>query len=104
MIKGKTRATDRSRSVGRTVRAITRTLARRTGESKAQVMRLNEHAGGLIARSVRESTTADRCGTRIGSWPWRSGKAQGSEEARAAHCALPEGHRADRSSRSRTED
>ncbi len=54
-IKGKTRVTDRSRSVGRTVRAITRTLARRTGESKAQVMKLNEHAGRLIARSVREA-------------------------------------------------
>jgi transposase, IS5 family len=56
MIKRKTtRVTDRSRSVGRTVRAITRTLARRTGESKAQVMKLNEHAGRLIARSVREA-------------------------------------------------
>ena len=56
MIKRETtRITDRSRSVGRTVRAITRTLARRTGESKAQVMKLNEHAGRLIARSVREA-------------------------------------------------
>jgi IS5 family transposase len=56
MIKGKTaRVTDRSRSVGRAVRAITRTLARRTGEGKAQVMKLNEHAGRLIARSVREA-------------------------------------------------
>jgi transposase, IS5 family len=67
MIKGKTRVTDRSRSVGRTVRAITRTLARRTGESKAQVMKLNEHAGRLIARSVREAQgliTAARASAR----------------------------------------
>jgi IS5 family transposase len=50
-----TRITDRSRSVGRTVRAISKTLARRTGEAKAQVMKLNEHAGLLIARSVKEA-------------------------------------------------
>jgi len=37
---------DHSRSVGRAVRAISRTLARRTGEAKAQVMKLNQHAGG----------------------------------------------------------
>jgi IS5 family transposase len=56
MIKAKTAwVTDRSRSVGRAVRAISKTLARRTGESKAQVMRLNEHAGRLIARSAREA-------------------------------------------------
>jgi IS5 family transposase len=55
MIKSKARVTDRSRSVGRAVRAISKTLARRTGEAKAQVMRLNEHAGRLIARSAREA-------------------------------------------------
>lgn len=56
MIKGKTtRVTDRSRSVGRAVRAISKTLARRTGQAKAEVMKLNERAGRLIARSVREA-------------------------------------------------
>src|SRR6202165_5442031 len=56
MIKNKTvRVRDRSRSVGRAVRAISKTLARRTGEAKAQVMKLNEQAGRLIARSVREA-------------------------------------------------
>jgi transposase, IS5 family len=56
MIKAKTpRVTDRSRSVGRAVRAISRTLARRTGQAKAGVMALNEHAGRLIARSAREA-------------------------------------------------
>jgi IS5 family transposase len=54
MLKGKTpRVTDRS--VGRAVRAISRTLQRRTGEAKAQVMALNEHAGRLIARSLKEA-------------------------------------------------
>src|SRR5271166_12252 len=43
MIKGETvRVTDRSRSVGRAVRAISKTLARRTGHAKAEVMKLNQ--------------------------------------------------------------
>lgn len=55
VIGGKVRVRDRSRSVGRAVRAISKTLARRTGEAKAQVMKLNEQAGRLIARSAREA-------------------------------------------------
>jgi IS5 family transposase len=49
------RVRDRSRSVGRTVRAISRTLSRRTGEAKAQVIELNSRAGKQIARSAREA-------------------------------------------------
>jgi transposase, IS5 family len=55
LIGAKTRVRDRSRSIGKTVRAISKTLARRTGEAKSQVMVLNEQAGRLIARSVREA-------------------------------------------------
>jgi len=55
MVGGKVRVRDRSRSVGKSVRAISRTLARRTGEAKAQVMALNEQAGRLIAQSAREA-------------------------------------------------
>lgn len=55
VIGGKARVRDRSRSAGRAVRAISKTLARRTGEAKAQVMKLNEQAGRLIARSAREA-------------------------------------------------
>jgi IS5 family transposase len=51
-IAGKVRVRDRSRSIGKTVRAISKTLARRTGEAKAQVMTLNEQAGRLIARPL----------------------------------------------------
>jgi hypothetical protein len=43
------------RAVGKTVRAISKTLARRTGVAKAQVMALHEQAGRLIARSAREA-------------------------------------------------
>ena len=55
LVGSKVRVRDRSRSVGKTVRAISKTLARRTGEAKAQVMALNEQAGRLIARSAREA-------------------------------------------------
>ncbi|MBA2757137.1 MAG: transposase [Chloroflexi bacterium] len=55
LIAGKPRVRDRSRSIGKTVRAISKTLARRTGEAKAQVMTLNQQAGRLIARSAREA-------------------------------------------------
>jgi IS5 family transposase len=37
------------------VRAISKTLARRTGEAKAQVIKLNEQAGRQIARSAHEA-------------------------------------------------
>jgi len=46
---------DRSRSVGRTVRRISKTLARRSGEAKQQVIDLNSKAGTQIARSAREA-------------------------------------------------
>jgi IS5 family transposase len=55
LVKSTVRVRDRSRSIGKTVRAISRTLARRTGEAKDQVMALNEQAGRMIARSAREA-------------------------------------------------
>jgi transposase, IS5 family len=55
LIAGTVRVRDRSRSIGKTVRAISTTLVRRTGAAKAQVMALNEQAGRLIARSAREA-------------------------------------------------
>jgi IS5 family transposase len=56
LVKSSVRVRDRSRSIGKTVRAISRTLARRTGQAKDQVMALNEQAGRLIARSASEAT------------------------------------------------
>jgi transposase, IS5 family len=55
LIGGTVRLRDRSRSIGQTVRAISQTLARRTGQAKAQVMALNEQAGRLIKRSATEA-------------------------------------------------
>jgi IS5 family transposase len=49
------RVRDRSRSMGRTLRAITRTIRRRTGQAKVQVMALTEQTGKLLEKSVREA-------------------------------------------------
>ena len=56
MLKGATATvSDRSRSVGRAVRQVSKTLARRTGEAKRQVIDLNSKAGAQIVKSAREA-------------------------------------------------
>jgi IS5 family transposase len=49
------RVRDRSRSLGRKLRAITRTVRRRSGEAKAEVLKLTAETGELLERSVKES-------------------------------------------------
>lgn len=49
---------DRSRAVGRRLRAMTRTLRRRMGEARDEVLRLTAEAGALLERSVREARRA----------------------------------------------
>jgi IS5 family transposase len=49
------RVVDRSRQIGKTVRAISRTLARRTGQRVEQVVAFNARAGRAMSRSVREA-------------------------------------------------
>jgi transposase, IS5 family len=57
-MRGQTRrVVDRSRQLGRTVRAISRTLARRTGQRREDVMKLNAQAGRTLARSIGEART-----------------------------------------------
>jgi IS5 family transposase len=51
----KARVRDRSRSMGRALRAITRTIRRRSGEAKAEVLKLTEHTGELLERSMTEA-------------------------------------------------
>ena len=56
MVKVKrTAVRDRSRAVGRRVRGITRSIRRRSGEAKAEVLKLTEQTGKLLARSVKEA-------------------------------------------------
>ena len=50
-----TRVVDRSRQIGKTVRLISRSLARRTGRRTEEVVGLNARAGRAMARSIREA-------------------------------------------------
>jgi transposase, IS5 family len=49
------RVRDRSRAMGRRLRSIGRTIRRRTGEAKAQVLKLTDETGELLERSVKEA-------------------------------------------------
>ena len=51
----KRRVRDRSRSMGRTLRAVTRTIRRRSGEAKAEVLKLTAQTGKLLERSISET-------------------------------------------------
>ncbi len=57
MLVGETtvRVRDRSRAVGRRVRALTRSARRRSGEAKADVLRLTAETGRLLRASLREA-------------------------------------------------
>jgi len=46
---------DRSRAMGRKLRALTRTIRRRSGEAKREVLALTEQTGELLERSVAEA-------------------------------------------------
>ena len=59
MPKGiKLKVRDRSRSVGRCLRELTRSLRKRTGEAKSAVQRLTEKASALLSTSLREAKRA----------------------------------------------
>jgi len=51
----KLRVRDRSRAIGRTLRTLTRTIRRRSGEAKAEVLMLTANSGKLLRRSIAET-------------------------------------------------
>jgi transposase, IS5 family len=51
----KRRVRDRSRSMGRKLRAISRTIRRRSGQAKAEVLKLTSETGELLERSIKET-------------------------------------------------
>jgi IS5 family transposase len=51
----RTAVRDRSRAVGQRMRALGRTLRRRTGEAKAEVLELTKQTGQMLRRSVKEA-------------------------------------------------
>jgi IS5 family transposase len=51
----RTAVRDRSRAMGRALRGISRTIRRRSGEAKAEVLKLTEQTGQLLEKSVAEA-------------------------------------------------
>jgi IS5 family transposase len=51
----RTAVRDRSRSMGRKLRALTRTIRRRSGEAKREVLELTEQTGQLLEASIKEA-------------------------------------------------
>jgi transposase, IS5 family len=51
----RTAVRDRSRAVGRRLRGLTRTMRRRSGEAKAEVLKLTKQTGELLAESIKEA-------------------------------------------------
>ncbi|HET6868652.1 MAG TPA: transposase [Solirubrobacteraceae bacterium] len=52
---GAGRVRDRTRAIGRRLRMISKTMGRRTGERKQEVLRLTKEAGEQLGRSLREA-------------------------------------------------
>ena len=89
------RVRDRSRSMGRKLRAISRTLRRRSGEAKAEVVALTGEAGVLLERSIRGGAPARCAGQAHGEWAWCEAKLESGHPARGARRPVREGHAAD---------
>ena len=51
----RTAVRDRSRAMGRKLRALTRSIRRRSGEAKAEVLALTAQTGKLLEQSIREA-------------------------------------------------
>jgi IS5 family transposase len=60
----KRRVRDRSRAIGGTLRALTRTIRRRSGEARSEVLKLTAKTGKLLEQSVGESRRLAACARR----------------------------------------
>lgn len=86
------RVRDRSRSMGRKLRAVTRTIRRRSGEAKKEVLALTGQTGQLLQKSVTEAK-ALAAASSAGSWC--EGQAPGGRPAGGVRRSVREGCRAD---------
>lgn len=77
------RVRDRSRAMGRKLRTITRTIRRRSGEAKAEVMKLTGETGELLERSVKEAR-------RLAALARRRARGRGASAKLKAAAALQE--------------
>jgi transposase, IS5 family len=79
----KARVRDRSRAMGRKLRAITRTIRRRSGEAKQDVLTLTEQTGVLLTKSVKEAR-------RLAKIARRKARGRGAKAKVKAAAALEE--------------
>lgn len=79
----RSRVRDRSRSMGRKLRAITRTIRRRSGEAKSEVLKLTQETGELLERSIREAR-------RLSQVARRKARGRGAKAKLAAAAKLEE--------------
>jgi transposase, IS5 family len=74
---------DRSRAMGRTLRGISRTIRRRTGQAKGEVLKLTAQTGRLLERSVREAR-------RLAALARRKARGRGAQAKQHAATQLEE--------------
>jgi len=79
----KTRVRDRSRAMGHKLRTITRTVRRRSGEAKTEVLRLTGETGALLERSIKEAR-------RLAALARRKARGRGAKAKLKAAAALQE--------------
>ncbi len=77
------RVRDRSRAMGRKLRAITRTIRRRSGEAKEEVLKLTQETGEVLSRSVKEAR-------RLAAVARRRARGRGAKVKLTAAVALEE--------------
>ena len=94
---------DRSRAMGRRLRAIMRTIRRRSGQAKGEVLKLTAQAGELGAFGQGDQAAGED-GALESAWAERAGEAQGGREARGARRSMREDRRADQTSGNRGAD
>jgi transposase, IS5 family len=79
----KARVRDRSRAMGHKLRAITRTVRRRSGEAKQEVLKLTGETGELLERSIKEAR-------RLAALARRKARGRGAKTKRKAAATLEE--------------
>jgi IS5 family transposase len=77
------RVRDRSRAMGRRLRSISRTIRRRTGEAKAEVLTLTAQTGQLLKQSITEAR-------RLAATARRKARGRGAQAKLRAARALDE--------------
>ena len=83
LVKEKARVRDRSRAMGHKLRTITRTIRRRSGEAKQEVLKLTGETGELLERSIKEAR-------RLAAIARRNARGRGAKAKLKAAAALEE--------------